>query len=50
MDSESASTWQKTLEIQVFGRSAEHEPSEVANRSSESDHYKDGWKDVRQIK
>jgi hypothetical protein len=50
MDSESASNWKRTLEIQGFGRSAEHVPSEVESRSAEADHCKDGWKDARQIK
>jgi hypothetical protein len=50
MDSESVSTWKRTLEIQGFGRSAEHVPSAVASRSAEADHCKDGWKDARQIK
>jgi hypothetical protein len=50
MGSESVSTWQRTLEIQGFGRSAEYVPSAVASRSSEADHCKDGWKDAMQIK
>jgi hypothetical protein len=50
MDSESVSTWQITLEIKGFERSAEHVPSAVSSRSAEADHCKDGWKDVRQIK
>jgi hypothetical protein len=50
MDSESISNWPRTLEIQRFARSAEHVPSEVASRSAEEDHCKDGWKDDRQTK
>jgi hypothetical protein len=45
-----ASTWQRTLETQGFGRSAEHVPSAVASRSAQADHCKDGWKDAMQIK
>jgi hypothetical protein len=50
MDSESVSTWKRTLEIQGFERLAEHVPSAVAPRSAEADHCKDGWKDAKQIK
>jgi hypothetical protein len=32
MNSESVSTWKRTLEIQGFGRSAENVPTEVASR------------------
>jgi hypothetical protein len=46
MDSEPVSTWQRALEIQIFGRSAEHVPSAVVSRSAEAeaeeDHCKDG--------
>jgi hypothetical protein len=44
MDSESVSTWKRTLEIQGFGRSAEHVPSAVASRSTGEDQCKDGCK------
>jgi hypothetical protein len=50
MDSESVSTCKITLEIQGFGRPAEHVPSAVASRSSEADHCKDTWKDAMQNK
>jgi hypothetical protein len=50
MDSKPVSTWQVALEIQRFGRSAQHVLSSVASRSAEADHCKDGWKDARQIK
>jgi hypothetical protein len=50
MDSEYMSPWKRTLEIQVFGRSAEHVPSTVASRLAGADHCKDVWKDARQIK
>jgi hypothetical protein len=50
MDSEPVSTWQRALDIQRFGRSAEHVPSAVAIRSAEADNCKDGCKDARQIK
>jgi hypothetical protein len=50
MDSGFLSTWKITLEIQGFGRSAEHVPPALVSRSAEADHCKDGWKDARQIK
>jgi hypothetical protein len=50
MDSEPVSTWKRNLEIQGFGRSAEHVLSAVVSRSAEENHCKDGWKDARQIK
>jgi hypothetical protein len=50
MDSELVGTWKRTLEIQGFGRPAEYVPSEVASRSAEADHCKDGLKDARQNK
>jgi hypothetical protein len=50
MESESVNTWKRALEIQRFGRSAEHVPLEVASRSAEADHCKDVWKDARKIK
>jgi hypothetical protein len=36
MDSESVSTWKRNLEIQGFGRSAEHVLSAGASRSAEA--------------
>jgi hypothetical protein len=50
MDSEFVSTWKRTLDIQGFGRPAEHVPLAVASRSADEDHCKDGWKDARQNK
>jgi hypothetical protein len=50
MESEYISTWKITLEIEGFGRSAEHVPSAATSISAEADHCKDGWKDTRQIK
>jgi hypothetical protein len=50
MDSEFFSTCKRTLEIQGFGRPAEHVKSAVASRSAEADHCKYGWKDFRQNK
>jgi hypothetical protein len=50
MVSEFVSTWKRTLEIQGFGRPAEHVPSAVESRSEETDHCKDGWKYARQNK
>jgi hypothetical protein len=50
MDSKLVGTWKRTLEIQGFGRPAEHGPSAVASRSAEADHCKDGWQDARQNK
>jgi hypothetical protein len=47
MDSEPFSPWQGALEVQIFGRPAEHVPSVVASRSAEADHCKDGWKYAR---
>jgi hypothetical protein len=48
MDSELVGTWERTLDIQGFGRPAEYVPSAVASRSAEEDNCKDGWKDARQ--
>jgi hypothetical protein len=50
MNSEFVSTQKRTLEIQEFGRPAEHVPSAVAIRSAEVDHFKDVWKDARRNK
>jgi hypothetical protein len=50
MDSESVRTWQRALEIQRFGRSAEQVPSAVASRSAEEYYCKYGWENARQIK
>jgi hypothetical protein len=38
MDSELVGTWKITLDIQGFGRPAEHVPSSLASISAESDH------------
>jgi hypothetical protein len=50
VDSELISTWKRTLEIQGFGRPAEHVPSAVESSSAEANHCKDGLKDSRQKK
>jgi hypothetical protein len=50
MDSEFVYIWKRTLEIQGSRRSDEHVPPAVAGRSAETNYYKDGWKDAKQIK
>jgi hypothetical protein len=50
MDSELVGTWKRTLEIQGFGRPAEHVPPAVASISAEADHFQNGWKDATQKK